>query len=181
MPKNNKIEIRSSEVQEILGGIPSSIVRYGIFMFMIVLAVIIGASFVFKYPDVIRSNIVVTTENPPATIVARSTGKIEQLLVTDNQKVQAGEIIALIQNPSNNNDIQKLNILIDSVQPVFDSLGFSKFIDFDKNLQLGAIQENYSQFLTKYEELLVFVQQNYYPRMNESLKQQLEMAKILYD
>lgn len=181
MTKDNKIEIRSSEVQEILGGVPSRIVRYGILIFIIVLAIIIFASFVFKYPDVIRSNIVVTTENPPATLVARSTGKIEQLLVTDNQKVKAGQIIALIQNPSDNNDIQNLNTIIDSVQPVFDSLGFSKFFEFDKNLQLGTIQENYSQFLTKYEELLVFVQQNYYPRMNESLSHQFEMAKILYD
>ena len=179
--KGAPIEIRSGEVQEILGGVPSRIIRYGIFIFVAVFAIIILAAFVFQYPDILRSNIVVTTENPPADIVARSTGKIEELMVADNQKVKAGQIIALIQNPAEYKDIQKLDALIDSIQPVFDSLGFVIHPVFDKNLQLGTIQEFYSQFLKKYDELLVFVEQNYYPRMNKSLTQQRDMARILYD
>ncbi len=182
MPEEkNKIEIRSSEVQEILGGIPSRIVRFGMYVFIFIFSLLIISSFVFKYPEVLRSNIVVTTENPPATLVARSTGKIEALLVEDNEKVKAGQVVALIQNPADFYDIQKLDALIDSVQPVFDSLGFVIRPVFDKNLQLGTIQEYYSQFLKKYDELLVFVAQNYYPRMNESLEQQRNMARILYD
>ena len=181
MADNNKIEIRSSEVQEILGGIPSRVVRFGMYIFLFVLALIIAGSFIFRYPDIITSKIVVTTENPPATIVARSTGKIEKLFVTDNQKVKSGQIIALIQNPSDYKDLLKLKMIIDSVQPVFDTLGLAPVERFDKNLQLGTIQEFYSNFLTKYNELLVFVEQQYYPKMNKSLKQQYDMAKILYD
>ena len=181
MAKETKIEIRSSEVQEILGGIPTRIVRYGIFVFFIVFSLIIASSFVFKYPDIIRSNIVVTTENPPATLVSRATGKIEELLVADNQKVESGQIIALIQNSANYKDVLELQSIIESVQPVFDTLGLVQMERFDKNLLLGSVQEFYSQFLTKYNELLVFVEQDYYPQMNESLKRQLEMANILYN
>lgn len=176
-----KIEIRSSEVQEILGGIPSRIVRYGMYVFLFVLVAILSGSFVFKYPDIIKSKIVVTTENPPATIVSRSTGKIEKLFVDDNQKVKAGQIIALIQNPSNYKSVLTLKAIIDSVQPVFDTLGLVPIELFDKNLQLGTIQEYYSQFLTRYNELLVFVEQQYYPQMNKSLKEQLAMADIQYN
>ena len=179
--EGGSIEIRSSEVQEILGGVPASIVRYGIVIFLAVFVVIVISAFVFRYPDVLRSKIVVTTENPPAILVARATGKIEKLLVTDNQKVKARQVIALIQNPAEFESIRKLNDLIDSVQPVFDSLGFVIQPVFDKNLQLGTIQEYYSQFLKKYDDLIVFAEQNYYPRMNESLRQQRDMAEILYD
>ncbi|MCG6186992.1 HlyD family efflux transporter periplasmic adaptor subunit [Maribellus maritimus] len=179
--KGGVVEIRSGEVQEILGGVPARIVRFGIYIFLAVFAVIIISAFVFKYPEVLRSNIIITTENPPATLVARSTGKIEQLPVADNDRVKAGQVIALIQNPAEYRDVQKLDVQIDSVQPVFDSLGFSIRPVFDKNLQLGTIQEYYSLFLKKYDELLLFVEQNYYPRMNESLKQQRNMARILYD
>lgn len=180
MTDNNKIEIRSGEVQEILGGVPSKLVRYGILIFMFVISLIITFTFIFRYPDIIKSKIVVTTEKPPAILVARSTGKIEKLLVSDNQNVKANQIIALIQNPSNYNNVLQLKTLIDSVQPVFDSLGFTQFIAFDKDLQLGTIQEFYSQFIIKYNELLTFVEQDYYPQMNESLKKQKDMAKILY-
>jgi len=177
----NKIEIRSSEVQEILGGVPSRIVRYGMYIFLLVLALIIAGSFIFRYPDIITSKIVVTTENPPVTIKARYTGKIEKLFVTDNQKVKAGQVLALIQNYSNYEDVLKLKTIIDSVQPEFDTLGLAPVGIFDKNLQLGTIQEFYSQFLTRYNELLVFVQQQYYLQMNKSLKAQLEMANIQYN
>ena len=67
------------------------------------------------------------------------------------------------------------------MQPVFDTTGLAPLEIFDKNLQLGTIQEYYSQFLTRYNELLVFVEQKYYPQMNQSLRQQLEMARIQYD
>lgn len=177
----NKIEIRSSEVQEILGGVPSRIVRFGMYIFLFVLALIIAGAFIFKYPDIITSKIVVTTENPPETVKARYTGKIERLFVSDNQKVKAGQVLALIQNYSNYEDVLKLEAIIDSVQPAFDTLGLVPAHVFNKNLQLGTIQEYYTQFLTRYNELLVFVQQQYYPQMNKSLKQQLEMADIQYN
>ena len=64
------LEIRSGEVQEILGGVPSRLVRYGIILFAAIFSLIIIFSFVFHYPDILRSKIVVTTENPPATLVA---------------------------------------------------------------------------------------------------------------
>ncbi|NCB07657.1 MAG: HlyD family efflux transporter periplasmic adaptor subunit [Bacteroidia bacterium] len=179
--KRSSIEIRSTEVQEILGGIPSGIVRYGILIFIFVLVLIIVFSFIFRYPDIIQSKIVVTTENPPATLVARSTGKIEKLFVADNQKLNAGQIIALIQNPSDYTDVLKLKMMMDTAQMVFDEVGFEKRFPFDKNLQLGSLQEYYSQFLTKYDEFVVFVELDYYPKMNASLKKQLEMARILYD
>ena len=91
MAADKKIELRSGEVQEILGGVPSRIVRYGILVFVAIFSLIILFSFIFYYPDILRSNIVVTTENPPATLVARATGKIDQLFVEDKDHVQAGQ------------------------------------------------------------------------------------------
>lgn len=176
-----KIEIRSGEVQEILGGVPSWIVRYGTLMFVGIISLVIVFSFIFNYPDILRSNIVVTTQNPPATIVARTTGKIDRLLVNDNEKVTSGQLIAVIENPANFNDVLELKTIIDSVQPYFDTLNFRPPVTFNKNLQLGTIQENYSNFLTKYDELLVFLNQEYYEKKIESLREQLKMAGILYD
>lgn len=179
--KGGSIEIRSSEVQEILGGIPSGIVRFGMYVFLLVFALLLAGSFVVKYPAVIPAKkIVVTTENPPADIVARATGKIEELLVHDNEKVESGQVVAIIESSAEYNDIQKLEAIVDSIQPVFDSLGFAIRPGFDKNLQLGNIQEFYSQFLKKYDDLLVFVQQNYYPLQRASLEHQLAMARVLY-
>ena len=181
MADDNKIEIRSGEVQEILGGVPSKLVRYGILVFTAIFALIIVFSFVFHYPDVLRSKIVVTTENPPATLVARATGKIDQLFVKDKDKVEAGEIIALIENPANYFDILQLESLINELQPAFDTLNFTPDIRLRKALQLGPVQEYYSQFIIKFEELKEFTQRNYYMRREASYNEQLKNARMLYD
>ncbi|WP_319591093.1 HlyD family efflux transporter periplasmic adaptor subunit [uncultured Draconibacterium sp.] len=179
--EQNKIEIRSGEVQEILGGVPSRIVRYGILVFVAIFSLIIIFSFIFYYPDILRSNIVVTTENPPATLVARATGKIEKLFVEDKDHVEAGQTIALIENPADYSDVLELEQVINTVQPAFDTLNFTVSQRFNKSLQLGAVQEYYSQFLTRYEELNEFYQRNYYTLKEESYKEQLKNARILYD
>ncbi|WP_321371714.1 HlyD family efflux transporter periplasmic adaptor subunit [uncultured Draconibacterium sp.] len=179
--EQNKIEIRSGEVQEILGGVPSRIVRYGILMFVAIFSLIIIFSFIFYYPDILRSNIVVTTENPPATLVARATGKIEKLFVADKDHVESGQTIALIENPADYNDVLELEQMINAVQPAFDTLKFTVSQRFNKGLQLGAVQEYYSQFLTRYEELNEFYQRNYYMLKEESYREQLKNARILYD
>nr|WP_319273028.1 HlyD family efflux transporter periplasmic adaptor subunit [uncultured Draconibacterium sp.] len=179
--EQNKIEIRSGEVQEILGGVPSRIVRYGILVFVAIFSLIIIFSFIFYYPDILRSNIVVTTENPPATLVARATGKIEKLFVEDKDHVNAGQTIALIENPADYSDVLELEQVINTVQSAFDTLNFTVSQRFNKSLQLGAVQEYYSQFLTRYEELNEFYQRNYYILKEESYKEQLKNARILYD
>ncbi|WP_346863032.1 HlyD family efflux transporter periplasmic adaptor subunit [uncultured Draconibacterium sp.] len=181
MAEDKKIEIRSGEVQEILGGVPSGLVRYGVLVFAAIFALIIIFSFVFHYPDILRSNIVVTTENPPATLVARATGKIHKLFVKDKDKVESGQMIALIENPADYNDVIELDKLISMIQPSFDTLNFSVDTRFNKSLQLGTLQEFYSQFLTKFEELYEFNQRNYYKLKEESYKDQLKNARILYD
>nr|WP_319999331.1 HlyD family efflux transporter periplasmic adaptor subunit [uncultured Draconibacterium sp.] len=181
MADDKKIEIRSGEVQEILSGVPSRIVRYGILVFVAIFSLIILFSFIFYYPDILRSNIVVTTENPPATLVARATGKIDQLFVEDKDHVQAGQTIALIENPADYNDVLELEQMIIAVQPAFDTLTFTVSQRFNKSLQLGAVQEYYSQFLTRYDELNEFYQRNYYVLKERSYKEQLKNARILYD
>ncbi|MCK3684599.1 HlyD family efflux transporter periplasmic adaptor subunit [Maribellus sp. YY47] len=175
------IEIRSGEVQEILGGVPSRLVRYGILVFIAIFSLIIIFSFVFHYPDILRSKIVVTTENPPATLVARATGKIDQLFVSDKEKVEAGDIIALIENPANYIDVLQLQQLINALQPAFDTLNLTPAIHLSKTLQLGPIQEIYSQFLTRFQELKEFTERNYYILKEESYREQAKNARILYD
>ena len=58
--KNNKdIELRSEEVQEVMGQVPAWIVRWGItLLFLVVVALLVGSCF-FKYPAKGSGDIVV--------------------------------------------------------------------------------------------------------------------------
>ena len=61
------IDLHSKEVQDILGRMPSWLIRNGILMVVFLLTVLITGSWFFKYPDIITVPVVVYTsekENP---------------------------------------------------------------------------------------------------------------------
>lgn len=94
------IELRCEEVQEILTRPPHALIRWGITVFFGVLALLfIGGSF-FKYPDIVSAGITITTEHPPVWIVARGSGKIQEVYCKDRENVRVGDIIAVLENPA---------------------------------------------------------------------------------
>lgn len=99
------IEIRSEEVQEVMGKVPSWIVRWGITLLFLVVAMLVVGSIFFKYPDVITAQVTVTTANPPAAIVSRASGKIEKMYVADKQAVKEGDWLAVIENSAKTEDV----------------------------------------------------------------------------
>ena len=123
MSEHQNIEIRSEEVQEIIGTPPAKIVRVGITSIFIIVMILFIGSFFFKYPDIIDARITVLGENRSAEIKARTTGKITGLFVQDKQKVGINETIAILENTCNYNDLLKLKKEMDS----------TPFIKFSQN------------------------------------------------
>jgi multidrug resistance efflux pump len=166
----NKIELRSEEVQEILGNPPAKIIRYGITVIFIIVTIIIIGSFFFTYPDILTAPIKIISLNPPAILSARINGTIEQIMVSDSQNVNAGEVLAIIRNPANFQDITKLQTFLDSLkeEPLFSTE--KNFTSFPSNLQLGSIQEYYSSLLKTIYQYNLFLKLDYTNRKIASLK-----------
>jgi HlyD family secretion protein len=103
-----EIELRSEEVQEIIGRTPNRLIQYGITVIFSIVVLLLVGSFFFKYPDVIHARIVLTGNNPPAEIKARTNGKITQFFIKDKQYVKKDEILGIIESTADYNDFQKL-------------------------------------------------------------------------
>ncbi|MDR0891424.1 MAG: HlyD family secretion protein, partial [Mediterranea sp.] len=56
----DRIELRSEEFQEVLGGVPPWILRWGITAVAVVMGVLIAGSAVFRYPDTIAATLTLT-------------------------------------------------------------------------------------------------------------------------
>lgn len=178
---NDNIEIRSDEVQEIIGKSPSWLMRSGLTVLLIFVLLLLLGSWVFHYPDIIQARIVVLSENPPAHIVARNTGKIDQLFVADNDTVEKDQLIAILENTANYKDVIKLEEKLDSLSSyfvMFDTAYFQKLIP---DYRLGDIQADFSSFLRLYNNYISFVRLNFYPQKIASLREQKHMQKIYYD
>ena len=99
------VELRSEEFQEILGSVPHWILRWGITTLAIIVVILLAGSAFFKYPDVLSSQVVLTGSTPPVVIVAKATGKLKELYVTDNQEVKTGTYLAVVDNPTKTEDV----------------------------------------------------------------------------
>lgn len=112
MSEGKEIELRSEEVQEVMGQIPAWIVRWGItVLFIVVLALLVGSYF-FIYPDVIATEMTLTSRQPVVKVVARSSGKISGLYVSNGQEVKMDALLAVVENPARTEDVLRLKKLL---------------------------------------------------------------------
>jgi multidrug efflux pump subunit AcrA (membrane-fusion protein) len=155
--KGQKIEIRSEEVQDILGQIPSWIVRWGtVVILATVLIILVGSMFV-SYPDKKRADILVTTENPPANMVARSSGQIVELFVDDSQFVKINTPLAVIENPAVYSDVLSLQWDIEAIKTIIANLDKGEHFPLTNTYTLGDIQSAYAEFIYAYENYFQFL------------------------
>ncbi len=167
------IEIRSEEVQEILGATPAWIVRAGIGVIFCVVVIILWGSWLFRYPDIISSQVVLTTQNPPAQLRAMETGKLTHIFVEEKEKVSRNQIIAIIENTANHEDVLYL-------ESILDSLPDAGLFDVAKHLQLGDLQQQYSSFLRQVTDLMNFEELDFYESKIRSIQKQIDDYKIYY-
>ena len=166
-------ELRSEEVQEVMGAIPSWILRWGITILFLVVIILVIGSFFFKYPDVIVSEMTLTGRYPVAQIVARSSGKMSRLYIEDEQTVIPHTPLAVIENPASTDDVFYLKELLSRHINMPDS-----FLFYHKKgkaeLSLGEIQSTYSAFLNSLHEYDNWYSFNYYPTRIAATRAQIE-------
>jgi multidrug efflux pump subunit AcrA (membrane-fusion protein) len=116
MEHYENIELRSPDVQEILGTPPRWLWRWGTVIVFICFTILVVFSYILKYPDIIQAPVILTTKNPPQSLTARVEGRVAQYLVEDGDKVKAGQLLAILQNPANLKDVYRLDSLVRKMQ-----------------------------------------------------------------
>lgn len=171
----NHIQLRSHEVQEILGHIPSKLIRYGITVILAVILVIFSGSFFFKYPDIIQANFEIVTQNPPAEIIAKANGNLTHIFVADSQLVHTNQLLGIIQNPANATHVLKLHNWLPNIEKkLFDPILVNSLPD---TLQLGDLQSYYSALYKASQEYNQYFELKYFECKISALQQKKEQLK----
>ncbi|SEA01263.1 Multidrug resistance efflux pump [Porphyromonadaceae bacterium KH3R12] len=171
------IELRSEEVQEIMTRIPPWILRRGITLLFVIVLLLLTGSWFFKYPDVIQAEITVTSQEPPASVIARSTGKIDEIYVENEKEVSPGEPLAVIQNPANTTDMLSLLKSMEGWKISGYSLEETPTLFPSQSVSLGSIQTVYAAFLNSLNDYRNYKELNYYPQKIASQEEQLVTQK----
>jgi multidrug resistance efflux pump len=142
MPLEKEIELRSEEVQEILTRVPHWMIRWGSVVVLLIVLSLFFVSWLVKYPDVITTQIVITTNTPPEKLVAKVSGKIEAILVKDKATVYENTPLAVIENSANYKDVFLLKSMVDTITIDKNKFPFEKL----KMAQLGEVESYFAVF-----------------------------------
>ncbi len=169
-----RIELRSEEVKEILSRPPSWLVRWGTGMFFAVIAVLLLASWLLKYPEVVKdARIIITTQNPPAPVVPRASGPLVSLFVNDRQQVEMGHVLAVVENPA---DFRQVMELKKSLEVFSRSTGENilRSYNFPVALQFGEIQTEFATFMKSVADIKHFYTLRFHEKKIESYRNEAE-------
>ncbi|KGO93837.1 hemolysin D [Flavobacterium enshiense DK69] len=137
--------LRSEEVQDLLTRVPHWMIRWGTVLIFGIIVMLFFMSWFLRYPDVVASEIVITTNIPPEKLVARVSGRIEAILVKDKMTIKENTPLAVIENSANYNDVFLLSKLINESEQGA-KFPFEKL----KNAQLGEIENAFAVFQKDY-------------------------------
>lgn len=169
-PSSENLHLRSEEVQEILGRPPRLIVRVGITVILLVVAGLFVGSYFIKYPDIVSATITVNTENLPAAVMAKSSGRIDSLYVSEKQHVEAGDILAVLENTADVKDVMWVKAALDGTDSSWRTSSASP-------LQLGDIQSAYTAFTKAKKDHDYFVSADYHNKKIAVINRQIAAQK----
>lgn len=170
----DNIELRSESVQDILSQPPNWMIRWGNTVIFIIMLMILLMSWFIKYPEFISSSIVVTSQNPPEKIEARTNSKIEKILIKEHQSVNKGQVMMILQSTANYKDVLELKKIIDSL-PNNQLISFP--LHNTSNLKLGEIQNDYNSFAKAFQDERLFTKLQPYAPENLAANQSISEYK----
>ena len=178
MENKPNIELRSEEVNDILGRPPAWIVRWGISVILFIIVVLLAGSVIFKYPDKITAPIVITSENMPVKVLAINGGRITSFLVSDHQIVQRDQLLAVIENTTKTEDYFKVSALCDSLTNDFSQSEKLSPLPLPGSLILGELQDEYTSLAESVSEYVAFIQNDFHRKKIIRLRNQIEFQKM---
>lgn len=173
------LDVRSEEVQEIIGRPPHWLVRFGITGFFAVLALVLLSAWVISYPEAIEAPIRLTAVNAPVTLQARISGKLVRLLAENNSQAEQGQVLAWLQSTADHRQVLDLSEDIDTLQAWLSAGEFGSIRAFSLPgySRLGELQGSFQSFEASWRELRSFLEGGIYLRQREMLGRELALMR----
>ncbi len=165
--------VYSETVTEIMGRPPSTIVKRGNTMILIVILVFISFLWLVRYPDIITAPVEVTTINPPVTMISKITGRIQKLYVKDKEQVNTGQLLAIMETTASMEQVAMLRKMTDTVgRP--ETIQLSSLPVFN---ELGEIQNYWGAFSKSLYDYNNYIVNDFYGNKIKSLSDEIKALR----
>ncbi|MFA4869666.1 MAG: HlyD family efflux transporter periplasmic adaptor subunit [Pedobacter sp.] len=149
----DQIELRSESVQDVLAEPPHWMFRWGNVIIFAAILMVLTMSYFIRYPEFVAAAIVVSSQNPPEKLEARTDSKIEKIFIKDHQKVNKDMVLMVLQSTASYNDLLELKKIMDTTS---SNQLFSFPVDKISEFKLGEIQSDYNAFAKAFQDEKLF-------------------------
>lgn len=180
---SSALNVRSEEVQEIIGRPPHWLVRWGIMAFFGVLGLVLLSAAVIKYPEVIHAPLRLSAVDAPQSLESRISGKLVRITVNNNRLIEEGKVLAWLESTARHQQVLELDEMLDSMRVWLLDGSLQRLNGFDTGqfTNLGEIQNTYQGFEQAYREFISYLPDGFYSRQREILMQELDYTRQLME
>lgn len=173
--EDGDIDNRSEAVRDYLEQVPSGLTRWGSAVISSILLIAILLTWLIRYPTVVRTDFKLTTQLAPKPVVARIDGRLEKLLVTNNQLVSPGQLLGFLESAARHEEVLQLETELKKVHRLFDKGDFNSFdtLKLTPLESLGDVQASYQNFRQQFAQLYSLLGKGYYNVKIELLKRDI--------
>ena len=171
----------SDEMNDYISNRPGWIIRKGNSIFLFVLFILIAMAWLVKYPDRINTSMRIMAVNSPKLLIARTDGKIEQLLVKNDQEVQAGQYIAFLQSTASHEQVLQLFDWVTKTELAIKNGHLENLRTYPLPAfnTLGEMQSFYQDFELIFKETVKTLPAEFYQKKKQVLEKDLaDICKI---
>ncbi len=154
-------------LQDFLATPPSWLLHSGMGLMCTIAIMAIAMSWFIRYPDRIQATALLRTQQAPVEVFCANGGRLESILVSNQQWVQAGQTLALIHNAAQWSDLQWVEQAI--AKPVQFTIALPS-----RPLQLGDVQASFASWLQTCEALQQFLAQTITEEQIAALQQEAQ-------
>jgi HlyD family secretion protein len=175
----NNDELVSDEISDIITEKPGWVIRHGVTLIGAVILLLLLFSWFVRYPDVIKAPMSIVAVNAPKKVLARSEGKLQSLLVTNGDLVEANQPLAYLQSTGNHSDVFAIQKWIMHVEEAIsnNNIDVLSSIKLPKHTSLGELQQPFYEFQANYHEVLQTLSHGFYVQELSALEKDMEFIE----
>lgn len=156
----------------------NAIAKYGTFITSAILLLIGVMTWFIKYPETVPTTSKLTGTNAPKPVVAKQSLRLIHLFKSNNQEVQQGEIIGVLETTADYKEVLHLERLLNEIENHIQqkSTGNIKTVMQQSFNHLGELQSDYQTFVQAYIPYRDYVLGDYAGKRKQFLQNDLSIA-----
>jgi HlyD family secretion protein len=185
LPDN--LQLRSNEVQEFVGNKPNLIIRWGTSIFFIVFMLLATVCWFIQYPDLVTAKARLNSINAPKEVITRTDGKLQTILVQNDESVTAGAKLAFMESIANPVSVSEIKKRIDSISLFINQNKTNEIIRYFPDYtnqqflhELGELQQPFQTFIQSFISFRDYISNGFFLKKRNMLQTDISNIQRLH-